>query len=84
VTGDTAVFGHPGKSDHHAWRVVLTQCKNVLRGDRLLVEHDHRRIAGRIGERKVQACSFSRTGCGAGVVGSGSPLPALGAPNKPK
>ena len=38
VTGETADLRHQGQSDHHGGGVVLTQCKNVLRGDRLMVD----------------------------------------------
>jgi len=85
VTGDTAVFDTRANLITMLWRVVLTQCKNVLRGDRLLVDMTTA-DRGRIGERKKVQGLFiqSGPGCGPASSGSGSPLPALGAPNKPK
>ena len=48
VTGETAVFDTKTNLVTMLGGVVLTQGKNVLRGDRLHGGHDHRRIAGGI------------------------------------
>ena len=59
--------------------VVLTQGKNVLRGDRLKVEHDDRRVAGRSDSSKVKACSSREAAIGA----AGGPGSRLAAPVQP-
>ena len=85
VTGDTAVFDTRANLITMLGGVVLTQCKNVLRGDRLLVDMTTgvSRVESESG--KVQGLFIqSGPGCGPAASGSGSPLPALGAPNKPK
>jgi lipopolysaccharide export system protein LptA len=85
VTGDTAVFDTRANLITMLGGVVLTQCKNVLRGDRLLVDMTTgvSRVESESG--KVQGLFIqSGPGCGPASSGSGSPLPALGAPNKPK
>ena len=51
VTGETAVFDTQTNLITMLGGVVLTQCKNVLRGDRLHGGHDHRRVAGGIRQR---------------------------------
>jgi lipopolysaccharide export system protein LptA len=85
VTGETAVFDTKANLITMLGGVVLTQCKNVLRGDRLLVdmttgvsrvESDNGRVQGLF----IQ----SGQGCSAVAPGSGPPLPSLAAPNKPK
>ncbi len=86
VTGDTAVFdtkanlitmlGNP---------VVLTQCKSVLRGDRLLVDMTTGVSRVESDSGKVQGLFIqSGPGCSSATPGSGTPPPAPGAPNKPK
>lgn len=86
VTGDNAVFdtkanlitmlGNP---------VVLTQCKSVLRGDRLLVDMTTGVSRVESDSGKVQGLFIqSGPGCGSATPGSGTPAPAPGAPNKPK
>jgi lipopolysaccharide export system protein LptA len=86
VTGDTAVFdtkanlitmlGNP---------VVLTQCKSVLRGDRLLVDMTTGVSRVESDSGKVQGLFIqSGPGCSSPAPGSGTPAPAPGAPNKPK
>jgi lipopolysaccharide export system protein LptA len=85
VTGDTAVFDTRANLITMLGGVVLTQCKNVLRGDRLLVDMTTgvSRVESESG--KVQGLFIqSGPGCGPASSASGSPLPALGAPNKPK
>src|ERR1700716_4183768 len=85
VTGDTAVFDTKANMITMLGSIVLTQGKNVLRGDRLLVDMTTgvSRVESESG--KVQGLFIqSGPGCGPASPGSGSPLPALGAPNKPK
>ena len=52
VTGETAIFDTKANLITMTGGVVLTQCKNVLRGDRLHGGHDHRRVAGGIRQRQ--------------------------------
>ena len=79
VTGETAVFDTKSNLITMMGGVVLTQCKNVLRGDRLFVdmttgvsrvESDSGRVQGLFTQ--------SGQGCGPPVSGSGSPSPVLG------
>jgi lipopolysaccharide export system protein LptA len=66
--------------------VVLTQCKNVLRGDRLLVDMTTGVSRVESDNGKVQGLFINNQpgqgGCGQGQ-GSGSPLPGF-SQNKPK
>jgi lipopolysaccharide export system protein LptA len=66
--------------------VVLTQCKNVLRGDRLMVDMTTGVSRVESDSGRVQALlpqsSGGNGGCGASGPG-GAALPALGS-NKPK
>ena len=65
--------------------VVLTQCKNVLRGDRLLVDMTTGVSRVESDSGKVQGLFIqSGQGCGPVPAGAGTPLPSLGVPNKPK
>jgi lipopolysaccharide export system protein LptA len=79
VTGETAVFDTKSNLITMMGGVVLTQCKNVLRGDRLFVdmttgvsrvESDSGRVQGLFTQ--------SGQGCGSPGSGSGSPSPVLG------
>jgi lipopolysaccharide export system protein LptA len=83
VTGESAVFDTKSNLITMLGGVVLTQCKNVLRGDRLLVDMTTgvSRIESDSG--KVQGL-FAQSGEGCGSAGAGLPLPSLGAPSKPK
>ena len=77
VTGETAVFDTKANLITMLGGVVLTQCKNVLRGDRLLVDMTTgvSRVESESG--RVQGLFIqSGQGCGPGA----SP----GAANKPK
>jgi lipopolysaccharide export system protein LptA len=59
--------------------VVLTQCKNVLRGDRLLVDMTTGVSRVESDSGKVQGLfTQSGQGCSSAGPGTGSPLPALG------
>ena len=82
VTGDLAVFDTRSNLITMKGNVVLTQCKNVLRGDRLFVnmttgvsrvESDSGRVQGLF----VQS---EGGGCGAKASGSAAPAPALKPP----
>ena len=84
VTGETAVFDTRANLITMLGGVVLTQCKNVLRGDRLLVDMTTGVSRVESDSGKVQGLFIQSQGCGPSSSGSGSPLPSLGAPNKPK
>src|ERR1700712_3121474 len=77
VTGESAIFDTRANLITMLGGVVLTQCKNVLRGDRLMVNMTTG--GSRVGTdaRKVQGL-FDQSGQGCG----GAPSP--GASNKPK
>jgi lipopolysaccharide export system protein LptA len=84
VTGETAVFDTGANSIKMLGGVVLTQCKNVMRGDRLLV--DMTTGVSRVESDKgtVQALIIqSGQDCGPSSPAKGAPL-LLSAPNKPK
>jgi lipopolysaccharide export system protein LptA len=85
VTGETAVFDTRSNLITVLGEVVLTQCRNILRGDRLLVDMTTgvSRIESDSG--KVQVLfDQSGQGCGTPVPGSGTPAPSFGLSNKPK
>ena len=85
VTGETAVFDTKANLITMLGGVVLTQCKNVLRGDRLLVDMTTGVSRVESDSGKVQGLFIqSGQGCGPAPPGPGTPLPALGTPNKPK
>jgi lipopolysaccharide export system protein LptA len=85
VTGETAVFDTKSNLITMLGGVVLTQCKNVLRGDRLMVDMTTGVSRVESDSGKVQALLPQGGGgdCGPAKPGGGSPLPAL-SPNKPK
>jgi lipopolysaccharide export system protein LptA len=82
VTGETAVFDTRANLITMLGGVVLTQCKNVLRGDRLLVDMTTGVSRVESDNGKVQGLFIQSQGCG--PAGSGTPLPSAGAANKPK
>ena len=84
VTGDTAVFDTRANLITMLGGVVLTQCKNVLRGDRLLVDMTTGVSRVESDNGKVQGLFIQSQGCGPAASGSQTPLPSVGAPNKPK
>jgi lipopolysaccharide export system protein LptA len=85
VTGETAVFDTKANLITMLGGVVLTQCKNVLRGDRLLVDMTTGVSRVESDSGKVQGLFIqSGQGCGPAPPGSATPVPVLGAPNKPK
>jgi lipopolysaccharide export system protein LptA len=81
VTGETAVFDTKANLITMLGGVVLTQCKNVLRGDRLLVDMTTGVSRVESDSGRVQGLFIQSQGCGS--PGPGSP-PSAGAPNKPK
>jgi lipopolysaccharide export system protein LptA len=82
VTGETAVFDTKTNLITMLGGVVLTQCKNVLRGDRLLVDMTTGVSRVESDSGRVQAMvDQSGQGC---PSAPGTPLPAPGASNKPK
>jgi lipopolysaccharide export system protein LptA len=85
VTGESAVFDTKTNLITMLGGVVLTQCKNVLRGDRLFVDMSSGVSKVESDSGKVQALIIQSQGSGCGAAGSGasSPLPAIGA-SKPK
>ncbi len=85
VTGETAVFDTKSNLITMLGGVVLTQCKNVLRGDRLMVDMTTGVSRVESDSGRVQALLPQGGGgdCGTPKPGGGSALPALN-PNKPK
>ena len=82
VTGETAVFDTKTNLITMLGGVVLTQCKNVLRGDRLLVDMTTGVSRVESDSGRVQAMvDQSGQGC---PSAPGTPLPAPGVSNKPK
>jgi lipopolysaccharide export system protein LptA len=85
VTGETAVFDTRANLITMLGGVVLTQCKSVLRGDRLLVDMTTGVSRVEADKGKVQALIIqSGEGCGPPSPGAGMALPSLGASNKSK
>ena len=71
VTGETAIFDTRANLITMKGGVVLTQCKNVLRGDRLLVdmttgvsrvESDSGRVQGLFDQSQGQGCGSASSG----------------------
>jgi lipopolysaccharide export system protein LptA len=84
VTGETAVFDTKTNLITMTGGVVLTQCKNVLKGDRLFVDMTTGVSRVESDSGPVQGLFIqSGQGCSPAGPGGGSPLPALG-PTKPK
>jgi len=82
VTGETAVFDTKTNQISMVGGVVLTQCKNVLRGDRLFVDMTTGVSRVESDSGKVLGLFVQGQDCGSSKAG-GSPLPAFGS-NKPK
>jgi lipopolysaccharide export system protein LptA len=85
VTGETAVFDTKANLITMLGGVVLTQCKNVLRGDRLMVDMTTGVSRVESDSGKVQALLPQGGGgdCGSPKSGGSAPLPSLGS-NKQK
>jgi lipopolysaccharide export system protein LptA len=64
--------------------VVLTQGKNVLRGDRLMVDMTTGVSRVESDSGRVQGLFQSSGQAGPLIPGAAPPLPGSGAPNKPK
>jgi len=80
VTGETATFDTRANLITMAGGVVLTQCKNVLRGDRLLVDMTTGVSRVESNSGRVQALfeqSSSGAGCGSGTGGAKPAMPLL-------
>ena len=80
VTGETAIFDTKTNLITMVGGVVLTQCKNVLRGDRLFVDMTTgvSRVESDSGKVQGLFAQSSGPGCGSGSA-IGSPLPGGGA-----
>jgi lipopolysaccharide export system protein LptA len=79
VTGETAIFDTKTNLITMMGGVVLTQCKNVLRGDRLFVDMTTGVSRVESDSGKVQGLfAQSGQGCGSTGSGAGSPLSAFG------
>ena len=86
VTGETAVFDTRANLITMLGGVVLTQCKNVLRGDRLMVDMTTGVSRVESDSGQVQGCSIVRPGLRA-IDRPARRIAAavrLGASNKPK
>jgi lipopolysaccharide export system protein LptA len=83
VTGETAVFDTKTNLITMLGGVVLTQCKNVLRGDRLLVDMTTGVSRVESDSGKVQGL-FIQSGQSCGQAGSGGSSSPAGGANKSK
>jgi lipopolysaccharide export system protein LptA len=86
VTGETAVFDTKSNLVTMLGGVVLTQCKNVLKGDRLIVDMTTGVSRVESDRGKVQGLFINQQGCNGQAAGSApqSPLPGPASANKPK
>jgi lipopolysaccharide export system protein LptA len=86
VTGQTAVFDTKTNLITMLGRVLLTQCKSVMRGDRLLVDMTTgvSRVESDSGKGVQALIIQSGQDCGSPSPGPGAPSPASGVANKPK
>jgi lipopolysaccharide export system protein LptA len=75
VTGETAIFDTRANLITMAGGVVLTQCKNVLKGDRLKVDMTTGVSRVESDSNKVQGMFIQGQDCGSGSGGS-KPAPA--------
>ncbi|MEH2524531.1 lipopolysaccharide export system protein LptA [Bradyrhizobium sp. AZCC 2176] len=75
VTGETAIFDPRANLITMAGGVVLTQCKNVLKGDRLKVDMTTGVSRVESDSNKVQGMFIQGQDCGSGSGGS-KPAPA--------
>jgi lipopolysaccharide export system protein LptA len=83
VTGETAVFDTKTNLITMLGGIVLTQGKNVLRGDRLMVDMTTGVSRVESDSGRVQGL-FQSSGQGSPMIPGASPSPANGASNKPK
>ena len=85
VTGDIAIFENKANLITMRGTVVVTQCKNVLRGDRLLVDMTTGVSRVESDSGKVQAMvDQSGQGCGPPSPATPPTPSGPGAPHKPK
>ena len=86
VTGETAVFDTRANLITMFGGVVVTQCSNVLRGDRLSVDMTTgvSKIEADSGKGVQVMFNQSGQGCGSSESGPKTPQPSPGAANKPK
>jgi lipopolysaccharide export system protein LptA len=79
VTGESAIFDTRANLITMAGGVVLTQCKNVLRGDRLLVDMTTGVSRVESDSGKVQGMFDQSAGkdCGSGAGGAKPGIPSL-------
>jgi lipopolysaccharide export system protein LptA len=75
VTGETAIFDTRANLITMVGGVVLTQCKNVLRGDRLKVDMTTGVSRVESDSGKVQGMFLQGESCGSGSGGA-KPAPA--------
>ena len=79
VTGETAIFDPRANLITMAGGVVLTQCKNVLKGDRLKVDMTTGVSRVESDSNKVQGMFIQGQDCGSGSGGA-KPAPAIPSP----
>jgi lipopolysaccharide export system protein LptA len=86
VTGETAVFDTKTNLVTMLGGVVLTQCKNVLKGDRLIVDMTTGVSRVESDSGKVSGLFINQQGCNGQVAPSPPPsvLPGSANSNKPK
>jgi lipopolysaccharide export system protein LptA len=88
VTGETAVFDTKANLitmlGATGGQVVLTNCQNVLRGDRLMVDMTTGVSRVESDNGRVQALLPQGSGSDCGSKPGGGPPPPAGGPNKPK
>jgi lipopolysaccharide export system protein LptA len=77
VTGETAIFDPRANLITMAGGVVLTQCKNVLKGDRLKVDMTTGVSRVESDTNKVQGMFIQGENCGPGGGGAKQPPPQL-------
>jgi len=80
VTGEIAIFDTKANLMTMSGGVVLTQCKNVLRGDRLLVDMTTGTSRVESDSGRVQGLFIQGEGCGGSTPGA-PPAPAPGIPS---
>jgi lipopolysaccharide export system protein LptA len=78
VTGETAIFDTKTNLITMVGGVVLTQCKNVLRGDRLMVDMTTGVSRVESDSGKVQGLFIQQGDCGPGKPGAAPALPLPG------
>jgi lipopolysaccharide export system protein LptA len=83
VTGETAVFDTRTNLITMLGGVVLIKCKNVLRGDRLVVDMTAGVSRMESDSGKVQGLFPQGEACDSLIPGAAPPA-AVAAPNKPK